>query len=77
MQSFRHGDIVLAKVIVSLGDARSYFLSTASNELGVASAMSAAGFPLAPISWCEMQCQRTGLQVHFPFANHIITKLVC
>ena len=83
--SFRPGDIVLAKVVgpcfmvidgqISLGDARSYLLSTAENELGVVSAVSVAGkrhsslqflhtgFPLVPISWCEMQCQQTGMKV--------------
>ncbi|KXZ47854.1 hypothetical protein GPECTOR_32g466 [Gonium pectorale] len=38
---FRPGDIVRAEV-VSLGDARSYYLSTAKNELGVVYARSAA-----------------------------------
>lgn len=40
--SFRPGDIVRAEVI-SLGDARSYYLSTAKNELGVIFATSVAG----------------------------------
>ena len=71
-KSFRPGDIVLAKVI-SLGDARSYFLSTASNELGVASAKSMAGFALAPINWCEMQCRRTGALVPV----HILLAIRC
>ena len=39
---FRPGDIVRA-VVVSLGDARSYYLSTASNECGVVYAKSIAG----------------------------------
>ena len=39
---FRPGDVVRAKV-VSLGDARSYFLSTAEKELGVVYAKSVAG----------------------------------
>ena len=34
---FRPGDVIKAEV-VSLGDARSYFLSTAKNELGVVNA---------------------------------------
>jgi len=41
-KSFRPGDVVLAQVI-SLGDARSYYLSTARNELGVVFAESEAG----------------------------------
>lgn len=40
--SFRPGDVVRAEVI-SLGDARSYMLSTAKNELGVIFATSVAG----------------------------------
>ena len=41
-RSFRPSDVVLAEVI-SLGDARSYYLSTARNELGVIFAESEAG----------------------------------
>lgn len=41
-ECFRLGDIVKAKV-VSLGDARSYYLSTAANELGVVYATSEDG----------------------------------
>ncbi|CAG8510600.1 3435_t:CDS:2 [Paraglomus occultum] len=47
--SFRPGDIVRAKVI-SLGDARSYYLSTADNDFG--------GCAMYPISWEEMQCPK-------------------
>lgn len=57
--SFRPGDIVRAQVL-SLGDARAYYLSTAKNELGVVSAESTAGATLVPISWTEMQCSLTG-----------------
>ncbi|CAK9153444.1 unnamed protein product, partial [Ilex paraguariensis] len=39
--SFRPGDTVRA-LVLSLGDARAYYLSTAKNELGVVSAESAA-----------------------------------
>eukprot|EP00898_Chlorokybus_atmophyticus_P005386 jgi/Chlat1/5849/Chrsp4S06234 len=66
---FRPGDIVRAEV-VSLGDARSYYLSTARNELGVvfarsasasaASAVAGAAAPMVPVSWQEMQCPVTG-----------------
>ena len=45
---FRPGDVIKAEV-VSLGDARSYFLSTAKNELGVVYAK-CAGSGLCPIS---------------------------
>ena len=44
-KSFRPGDIVIARVI-SLGDAQSYLLTTAENELGVVIATSEAGFIL-------------------------------
>ncbi|CBI28643.3 hypothetical protein VitviT2T_005236 [Vitis vinifera] len=57
--SFRPGDIVRA-LVLSLGDARAYFLSTAKNELGVVSAESAAGATMVPMSWTEMQCPLTG-----------------
>lgn len=56
---FRPGDIVRAEVC-SLGDARSYYLTTAKNELGVVYAKSAAaGAPMVPVSWLEMQCPDT------------------
>ncbi|XP_042487226.1 exosome complex component CSL4 isoform X2 [Macadamia integrifolia] len=56
---FRPGDIVRA-LVLSLGDARAYYLSTAKNELGVVSAESIAGATMVPISWTEMQCPFTG-----------------
>ncbi|KAI8822326.1 hypothetical protein BJ741DRAFT_635791 [Chytriomyces cf. hyalinus JEL632] len=56
--SFRPGDIVRAEVI-SLGDSRSYYLSTAKNELGVILATSPAGATMIPISWEEMVCPKT------------------
>lgn len=56
--SFRPGDIVRA-IVLSLGDARAYYLSTAKNELGVVSAESMAGATMVPISWTEMQCPLT------------------
>ncbi|KAI9335293.1 hypothetical protein BDR26DRAFT_866055 [Obelidium mucronatum] len=56
--SFRPGDIVRAEVI-SLGDARAYYLSTAKNELGVILATSPAGHTMIPISWDEMVCPKT------------------
>ncbi|MED6197837.1 hypothetical protein PIB30_060503 [Stylosanthes scabra] len=57
--SFRPGDIVKA-LVLSLGDSRAYFLSTAKNELGVVSAESIAGATMVPVSWTEMQCPLTG-----------------
>ncbi|KAF2071196.1 hypothetical protein CYY_007482 [Polysphondylium violaceum] len=57
-KSFRPGDIVLAQII-SLGDSRSYYLSTAKNELGVVFAQSVAGGTMIPISWNMMQCPIT------------------
>ncbi|XP_073122791.1 uncharacterized protein [Henckelia pumila] len=57
--SFQPGDVVKA-LVLSLGDARSYYLSTAQNELGVVSAESVSGAAMVPISWTEMQCPLTG-----------------
>ena len=54
-QAFRPGDIVLAKV-VSLGDARAYYLSSVDVELGVVLARSGEGGIMQPISFCEMEC---------------------
>lgn len=58
---FRPGDIVRAEII-SLGDAKSYHLSTAKNELGVIHALSISNAPLVPVSWEEMQCSKTGVR---------------
>lgn len=56
---FLPGDIVRARVS-SLGDARSYHLSTADDTLGVVHARAAgSGAPLEPVSWCEMRCPVT------------------
>jgi hypothetical protein len=44
---------------LSLGDARSYFLSTARNDLGVILSTSAAGATMVPINWEQMQCPVT------------------
>mmetsp|Transcript_1344 Transcript_1344/g.2176 ORF Transcript_1344/g.2176 Transcript_1344/m.2176 type:complete len:199 (-) Transcript_1344:8-604(-) len=54
-ECFRPGDIVRAAVI-SLGDARQYFLSTAEPEYGVVyAAGEKSGEKLVPISWKEME----------------------
>jgi exosome complex component CSL4 len=46
--------------VLSLGDSRSFFLSTADNELGVLLAHSSASNQLmVPISWQQMQCPVT------------------
>ncbi|ORY27891.1 CND01650-like protein [Naematelia encephala] len=58
-ECFRLGDIVRAKVL-SLGDARNYYLSTSANELGVIQATSEAGNPLTPVSYQEMEDVVTG-----------------
>ncbi|EFY84945.1 exosomal core protein CSL4 [Metarhizium acridum CQMa 102] len=59
-ESFKPGDIVRAQVI-SLGDQANYYLSTASNELGVIMATSEAGNDMVPVSWKEYQDPETGL----------------
>lgn len=58
-ESFRVGDVVRA-VVISLGDERSYYLSTAKNELGVVMARSEAGNQMVPVSWREFMDQETG-----------------
>ena len=60
-ESFRVGDVVRA-VVISLGDERSYYLSTAKNELGVVMATSEWGNQMYPISWKEFQDPTTGLK---------------
>lgn len=62
-ESFRPGDIFLARIL-SLGDSKSYFLSTAENELGVIYARSESGHSMIPVSWCEMQCSHSGKKEH-------------
>ncbi|KAL2207468.1 exosomal core protein CSL4 [Sarocladium strictum] len=59
-ESFKPGDIVRAQVI-SLGDQANYYLSTASNELGVIMATSEAGNDMVPISWKEYKDPETGI----------------
>ena len=57
---FRPGDVVRARVL-SLGDSRSFHLSTAADDLGVVFARSeAAGAPLVAESWERMRCPSTG-----------------
>lgn len=59
-QSFRPGDWIVARVL-SLGDERRYFLSTAEPALGVIYALSSvSGKPMLPVSWKEMECPETG-----------------
>ncbi|KAF2087798.1 hypothetical protein K490DRAFT_41024 [Saccharata proteae CBS 121410] len=57
---FRVGDIVRG-VVISLGDQAAYYLSTASNELGVVMATSDAGNQMYPISWKEFKDPKTGM----------------
>ncbi|KAJ2191183.1 hypothetical protein GGH18_000017 [Coemansia sp. RSA 530] len=56
--SFRPGDVIRAEVI-SLGDQRSYYLSTAKDEFGVVFAQSVDGNAMVPVSWEEMQDTKT------------------
>lgn len=60
--SFRPGDMVRARVI-SLGEGPSYVLSTAGNELGVILAKcDECGDMMSPVSWCEVQCNKSGVR---------------
>ena len=54
-------DLVRCKVI-SLGDRRSYFLTTARPELGVVSAKSESGNQMEPVSWEKMVDPVTKIQ---------------
>ncbi|EGN98923.1 hypothetical protein SERLA73DRAFT_181651 [Serpula lacrymans var. lacrymans S7.3] len=56
---FRGGDVVKG-LVISLGDARSNYITTARNDLGVIFATSEAGATLEPVSWQEMRCPKTG-----------------
>jgi len=53
--NFRLGDVVQARVI-SLGDVRSFYLSTAEEHLGVVKAVSEGGENMVPVNWREMGC---------------------
>lgn len=59
--SFRPRDLLRARV-VAYGESQAYILSTAENELGVVAAVCACGCGenMLPVSWCEMQCSRSG-----------------
>ncbi|EXJ84082.1 hypothetical protein A1O3_04749 [Capronia epimyces CBS 606.96] len=56
---YRVGDIIRASVI-SLGDERNYYISTAGNDFGVVVATSDAGNAMVPASWKEMRDVVTG-----------------
>jgi exosome complex component CSL4 len=59
-QAFQPGDLVVSRVI-SIGDSRRYFMSTAETELGVVRAKStSSGAVMIPVSWKEMECPETG-----------------
>ncbi|CCU75082.1 unnamed protein product [Blumeria hordei] len=60
VESFRPGDIVRA-IVISLGDQSNYYLSTASNNLGVIMAKSEAGNAMYPVSWKEYRDPETNL----------------
>ncbi|KAF2723666.1 hypothetical protein K431DRAFT_282763 [Polychaeton citri CBS 116435] len=59
-ESFRVGDVVRA-VVISLGDEKAYYCSTARNELGVVLAVSEWGNQMFPASWREFVDPATGL----------------
>ena len=58
-RSFRPNDIVVARVI-SLGDSRSYFLTTNDLSLGVVLARSVEGAVMSPVSSSELECPLSG-----------------
>ena len=57
--SFRPRDLIRARV-VAYGEGLMYVLSTAEDELGVVAAKCECGENMVPVSWCEMQCAKTG-----------------
>jgi exosome complex RNA-binding protein Csl4 len=59
-ECFQPGDIVRA-TIISLGDSKQYFLSTADKDGGVRFAMSKNGNVMQPLSWLAMLDPVTGL----------------
>lgn len=58
-EMFRVGDIIRASII-SLGDERNYYISTAGNDFGVVVAKSDEGNAMIPSSWKEMRDLVTG-----------------
>lgn len=60
-KSFRPGDLIRAEVL-SLGDSRTYYLTTAKPEYGVVLAKSIAGHTMEAISNKLMQCPKTKLK---------------
>ena len=60
---FHPGDLVVCRVL-SLGDSRRYFLSTAEANLGVIRALSSKceGVAMIPVSFKEMECPETGFR---------------
>jgi exosome complex component CSL4 len=60
LDCFRPGDILRA-TILSLGDSKQYFLSTADKDGGVRFAMSKSGNVMQPVSWLLMSDPLTGL----------------
>jgi len=53
---------VIRAEVISLGDFRSYYLSTSKNDLGVVFAKSVAGYTMIPVSWEMMQCPKTKMK---------------
>lgn len=66
---FRPGDIIRAEII-SMGDTRSFYLSTARNEYGVIMAKSMSGSPMIPVAWNLMQCPTTKLKEYRKVAKN-------
>ena len=59
---YKFPSVLKCRPKISLGDVRSYYLSTARNDLGVVFAKhSETGNRLRPVSWQEMQDPSTGL----------------
>ena len=72
---FQPGDVVRA-LVASLGDARSYFLSTARDDLGVVVARAEDGTPLVPQDAVTMRNPLTGLTEGRKVAKLVGTEAV-
>ncbi|KAL0233081.1 hypothetical protein GEMRC1_011828 [Eukaryota sp. GEM-RC1] len=71
-KSFQPTDIIRARII-SLGDARAFYLSTSSDDLGVILCFSEAGHVMIPLNFEEMQCSVTKVMENRKVAHPLIT----
>ena len=63
--------------VISLGDSRSYYLSTAKNHLGVVVAKSDSGAIMVPVNWQEMRCPITNVKQFRKVAKTTMWYCLC